>query len=177
MQHSPSAGALSTSFLLNHASTTGPSWMHWLQNLGSCSWVWVVSQKDWRNQEVTGWILAFESKMQFSCFPVLPSSAEAQVIWGGIVKCLLIADYIITSLPKKYQNPFTCVKVIASQRWDFFDTRCSYNYTVYQKMSLLCLAITLTHMNRFIDFDNFWHKCYWESKRKNQASFDCLLSK
>jgi len=34
--------------------------------------------------------------MQFSCFPVpvLPDSAEAQVIWGGIVKRLLIAFFI-----------------------------------------------------------------------------------
>jgi len=27
---------------------------------------------------------------------------------------------------KKYQNPFTCVKVIASQRWDVFETQCSF---------------------------------------------------
>ena len=27
-------------------------------------------------------------KQQFSCFPVLPDSTEAQVIWGGIVKRL-----------------------------------------------------------------------------------------
>ena len=26
-------------------------------------------QKDWRNQAATGWILAFEWKMQYSCFP------------------------------------------------------------------------------------------------------------
>jgi len=29
----------------------------------------------------------------------------------------------VTFLPKKYQNPFTCVKVLASQRWDIlFET-------------------------------------------------------
>jgi len=34
--------------------------------------------------------------MQFSRFPILPGSAEAQVrpIWCGIVKCLLIAYFI-----------------------------------------------------------------------------------
>jgi len=32
--------------------------------------------------------------MQFLRFPVLPGSAEAQVIWGGIVKRVLIAYYI-----------------------------------------------------------------------------------
>jgi len=32
--------------------------------------------------------------MQFSCFPVLPGSAEAQVIWGGTVKRILVAYFI-----------------------------------------------------------------------------------
>jgi len=56
----------------------------------------------------------------FSCFPVLLGSAEAKVIWGGIVKRLLIAYFIGNISAKKCQNPFMCVKVIASQRWDFF---------------------------------------------------------
>jgi len=36
------------------------SWTHWIQNLGShrAAWVWIVSQKDWRNQGATGWIVA-----------------------------------------------------------------------------------------------------------------------
>jgi len=63
--------------------------------------------------------------MCFSCFHVLPRSAEAQVIWGGIVKRLLIAYFIGNISAKKYQNPFMCVIVIASQRWDvFFETWC-----------------------------------------------------
>ena len=36
----------------------------------------------------------FEWKMRVSCFPVLPGSAEAQVIWGSIVKRLLITYFI-----------------------------------------------------------------------------------
>jgi len=56
-------------------------------------------------------------------FPVLPGSAEAQVIWGSIVKSLLIAYFICKISAKKYQNPFMFVKVIASQRRDvFWDT-------------------------------------------------------
>jgi len=62
-------------------------------------------------------------KMWLSCFPVLIGSAEAQVISGGIVKRLLIAYFIGNIYAKKDQNPFMCVKVIASQRWDvFWDT-------------------------------------------------------
>jgi len=59
-------------------------------------------------------------KMWFSRFRVLPGSAEAHVTWGGIVKCLLTAYFISNISAKKYQNPFMCVKVIASQRWDVF---------------------------------------------------------
>ena len=58
-QHSPTAAALWTSFLLNHAPNSPYSWTHWLQNLGShtAAWVWVVSRRDWRNQ-AAGWIQA-----------------------------------------------------------------------------------------------------------------------
>jgi len=59
-------------------------------------------------------------KMWFSRFPVLPGSAEAQVISGGVVKRLLIVYFIGNISAKQYQNPFTCVKVIASQWWDVF---------------------------------------------------------
>jgi len=43
---------------------------------------------------------AFEGKMQFLLFPVLPGSAEAHVIWRGIVKCLLIAYFVGNISPK-----------------------------------------------------------------------------
>jgi len=66
---------------------------------------------------------AFKWKMWFSCFPILPGSAEGHVIWGGILKRLLIAYFIGNISAKKYQTLFTCVKVIASHRWDvFWDT-------------------------------------------------------
>jgi len=64
---------------------------------------------------------AFEWKMCFLCFPLLPGNAETQVIWGGILKHLLIAYYIGNISAKKYQNPFMYVKVIASHRWDAFN--------------------------------------------------------
>jgi len=54
------------------------SWMHWETDTGShtTAWVWVVSQKDWRNQAATGWNsgngLIQQVKKQFSCFPFCP---------------------------------------------------------------------------------------------------------
>jgi len=121
VQYSPTTAKLSTSFLLNHDPTpqqTAPSWTHWFQDLGShtAAWVWVVSQKDWKIKErlVELWQctdIAFEWKIRFSCFPDLPGSAEAQVIWGDTVNCLLIAYFIRNISAKKYQNAFTYVKV------------------------------------------------------------------
>ena len=120
-----------------HSSWTMPptslSWTHWLQDLGShtAAWVWVVSQKDWRNQGATRWILHgnaliqhLSEKIRLSCFPVLPDGAEAHVIWDGTVKRLLMLTLSVTFLPKKYQNPFMCVKLIVNQRWDVFETQC-----------------------------------------------------
>jgi len=70
--------------------------------------------------------------MWFSCFPVSPGSAEAQVIWRGILKRLMIAYFVANISVKKYQNPFMCVKAIASQRWDvFWDT--VYNVSVMRE--------------------------------------------
>ena len=79
--------------------------------------------------------ITFESKMRFLCFHVMPGSAEAQVIWGGILKHLLIAYSLSNISAKKYQNLFMCVKVIASHRWDgFFETRCRVPYCNAAKM-------------------------------------------
>ena len=57
------------------------------------------------------------SKNVISHFPVLPGTAEAQVVWGSIVKRLLIAYFISNISANKYRNPFSCVKVIPNQRW------------------------------------------------------------
>ena len=78
---------------------------------------------------------AFEWKVWFSCFPVLRGSAEAQVIWGGILKHLFIAYFISNISAKKYQNLFMCVKVIASHRWDVF-----LRHSVYDG---ICVGILL----------------------------------
>jgi len=36
----------------------------------------------------------------------------------------LVSYFIGNISAKKYQNAFTCAEVIASRRWDVFDTRC-----------------------------------------------------
>jgi len=110
---------------------TAPSWTHWLQNLGShtAAWVWVVTRESKTLKKSSSWLNSDNALIQhlrekcIFAFPVLPGSAEAQVIWCGIVKCLLIAYFIGNISAKIYQNLFTCVKVKGSQRWDvFWDT-------------------------------------------------------
>ena len=144
VQHSPTAAVLSTSFLLNHAPPNSPSWTHWLQDLEShtAAWVWVMSQKDWRNQREIGWILAMHwysiwvKKKWFSCFPVLPGSAEAHVIWGGIAKRLLIAYFISNISAKKISK---CVHVCQSYSnanvGRFFEIECIYICLTSQLMA------------------------------------------
>jgi len=70
--------------------------------------------------------------MRFSCFSVLPGSAEAHVNWDGILKCFLTVYFTGNISAKKYQNVFTNVKVTAKQKWDvFWDT-------VYVRIVLRC---------------------------------------
>ena len=53
--------------------------------------------------------------MRFSCFRVLPGSAEALVRWGRQIKYHL-TSYFLGNIPaKKYQNRLMHVEVIASQ--------------------------------------------------------------
>jgi len=80
-------------------------------------------------------------KMWCSCFPVLPGSTKTQVIWGGIVKQLLIVYFIRDIFAIKYQNPFMCVKVIARQRWDVFETRCITVDVIYTKYGIAVAII------------------------------------
>jgi len=74
--------------------------------------------------------------MQFSCFPVLPGSAEAQVISGGIVKRLLIAYFISNISAKNVKVRSRVSNLQQAKGGTFFETRCSasrwYKSTVMQ---------------------------------------------
>jgi len=103
-EHSPTAAALSTYFLLNHAAPprTAPSWSHIDYKISG-----VIQQREYeswvkKTEEVKQWLAefwqctdtAFEWKNASFVFPSLPGSAEVDVTWGGILKCLLIAYFI-----------------------------------------------------------------------------------
>jgi len=83
-------------------STTGPrmSMSHQSKRLKKSSSDWLTS-----GNAPIQWV-----KNAIFVFPVLPCSAEAQVILGGVVKRLLIAYFTGSICAKKYQNPFTRVQ-------------------------------------------------------------------
>jgi len=127
--HSPISAALSTSFLLNHAPNSLKlkvliTIFRELYSSARMSHESKRLKKSSSNRLNSGNALIQHMKNAIFVFPVLPGSAEPQVIWGGIVKCLLIAYFVCNISAKKYQNPFACVKVIANQRPDVFQTRC-----------------------------------------------------
>jgi len=63
-------------------------------------------------------------KMWFSCFPILTGSAEARVIWGGIVKRLLIAYFIgnISAPQKISKSIHVCQSYSKPKVGRFWDT-------------------------------------------------------
>jgi len=63
--------------------------------------------------------------MWFSCFLILPGSAEAQVIWGGIVKRLLIAYFIGNISAEKISKSIHVRQSYGKPKVGrFFETRC-----------------------------------------------------
>jgi len=69
---------------------------------------------------------AFEWKIRFLCFPVLPGSAEAQVTWGGTVKHLLIAYFISKiSAKKNIKMRSRLSKLWQPKAGRFFETQCT----------------------------------------------------
>jgi len=100
------------------------------------------SSSDWMN---SGNALIQRVKNAIFMFPILPGSAEAQVIWGGTVKRILIDYFIGKICAKKYQNPFTFVKVIASQRWDVFETRCTVTQRPWANCSRTFVSVLKHH--------------------------------
>jgi len=134
-QHSPTAAALSTFFLMNHtpnspelnALITRFRKSYCSESMSCESKRLKKSRSDWLNSG-NALIQHLSEKMRFSCFPVFLGTAEVHTIWGGTIKRHLIPYFIHKISAKKYQNVFTCVKVIANQRWYvFWDTVYTYS--------------------------------------------------
>ena len=57
--------------------------------------------------------------------PISQGNAEALDRQGGKTKHRLIPYFLSNTSAKNYRNRIVYVKIIASQRWDVFETRCS----------------------------------------------------
>ena len=77
----------------------------------------------------------FKWKDATSGFPVSYGSAETIDMWGEKTKHRLISYFPSNTSAKNYGNQIVYVKIIASQRWDVFETQC----TVKQPVVLLQL--------------------------------------
>ena len=64
-------------------------------------------------------------KNAISGFPISPGSAKALVRWGGKIKYTSIAYFLSNIYAKNCRSRKQYVKIIASQRWDFFETQCT----------------------------------------------------
>ena len=107
VQHSPTAAALSTSFLLKHAPNSPELNAFTTRCRESCieqreheSWVKKTEETKERLVEFWQCTETFEWKMWFSWFEVLLGRAEAHVIWGGKEKRVLTA-YFISNISAK----------------------------------------------------------------------------
>jgi len=76
----------------------------------------------------------------------LPGSAEAQVIRGGIAKCLLIAYFIGNISAKTCQNPFTCVKVLRQAKRGTFLRHDVVHYGCNNSITKLVLLISQKYL-------------------------------
>jgi len=56
------------------------------------------------------------------CFCISPGSAEALIRLGGKIKYLFIPAFSVIFVRKNHQNQFMCVRVIARQSSDIFNT-------------------------------------------------------
>jgi len=124
VQHNPTAASLSTSLSPEPCPNSPCSWTHWLQDLWSDTAAYEFQSKRIKKSSI--WLNSHNALIQhlrdnyIFALPVLLVSAEAQVIWHGIKSDFWLFTCISNISAKKYENPFTCVKVIANQMWDVF---------------------------------------------------------
>jgi len=136
-----------------------------------------VSRESKRLKKSNRWLISgnaliqYLRDMQFSRFPVLPGSAETQVIWCGIVKCLLIAYFIGNIFAKKisksihmcesYSKPtkldvfWDGVVVTAPCRW-----RCKAE--TFDNLSLLKVRVYNRSASCTKQIKN--NRCFWKHK-------------
>ena len=108
--------------------------------------------------------------MWFSYFPVLPGSAEVQVIWGGILKHLLIAYFIGNISAKKISKSVRVwKKVIANRRWGIFWD------TAYRRFFMFCYFSYWVKFVLLYLFENYFNYSHFYLGNLYMINFCVLL--
>jgi len=83
-----------------------------------------------------------------SGFPLSQGNAEALDRWGGKTKHCLISYFLSNTSAKNYHNGIVYVKIIASQRWDVFETLCSSGSSTLMLSTCLCHTASTLMLTR-----------------------------
>jgi len=86
----------------------------------------IVQEKESR-EHCSSWTVLYTqcTSVLSSGFPLLQGNSKALDRWGGKMKHHLIFYFLKNTSAKNYHNRVMYVKIIASQRWDFFETQCT----------------------------------------------------
>jgi len=96
--------------------------------------------------------------MWFSCIRVLPGRAEAQLIWGVILKCLLIAYFISNISAKKISKSIHVRQSYSKPKVGrFFETRCRKVSNKYSGLPSHSRSLV------FVPFDRPHYDSCWSS--------------
>ena len=137
--HNTTAAALSTSFLLHHAPQQPRAgridYKIWgvIQQREYGSWVNKIEEIKQQLVEFRQRTNTVEWTIQFSCFPFCLVVQKHKLLH-------VVYNFIGNIYAKIYQNPFTYFKVIASQRWNVFETRCIYHFPL-----VICILYLAAH--------------------------------
>ena len=90
-------------------------------------WGGGMVQKKRSQERCSSWtVLHAQSTSALSSgFPLSQDNDEALDRWGGKAKHHLISYFLSNTSATNYRNRVVYVKIIASQRWDVFETQCT----------------------------------------------------
>jgi len=94
----------------------------------------MVQEKEVESAAADGLLHAQCTTALSSGFPISQGNAEALDRCGGKTKHHMISYFLSNISAKSYRNRIVYVEIVASRRWDFFETRCTLqNYARCRK--------------------------------------------
>jgi len=85
--------------------------------------------------------------------------AEALGRWGGKTNHRLISYFLSNTSAKNYHNRIVYVKIIASQRWDVFETQCTTLFAEFNNSEKLTQALQCSALITNLTFRHILRRC------------------